>query len=365
VRNGADGLSFFPVDNETGSGVENLRSVLGQVARVEASAREVPIRWLAFLDEIIHNQDQRPFLRLAEIKSIGLQIGMERAEQEEAMELFHEYGLLCHLRMTEALKSFVVLNPQWLLDSLSKVLSAETRQSLNVMELDKFGLSEDVSRTYNKALASRDFLEYVWGEEEIDYLMDVMKYTMLMSDWNFSSEKYYLIPSLLQDDEAVTNNDMRTGWICCIFDFSLSFLPKGVFQRLICLCITQCGLCQAEDKIPEPMLSKNNGVIHFAEGYTVHLRQNEAESCLYMYVDNKDYAVEMFAYIRSMITRLNSSIMGGWLAYDVFLEDPTSGEMMTYDEVITHEVEPWFSQMSEVRQGFDIDVDSFIENVFE
>ena len=53
--------------------------------------------------------------------------------------------------------------------------------------------------TFKSALASQDFIEYIWKNDELEFFVDLMKRTLLMSEWNFNKERYYLVPSLLRD----------------------------------------------------------------------------------------------------------------------------------------------------------------------
>eukprot|EP00511_Aplanochytrium_stocchinoi_P011567 CAMPEP_0204860328 /NCGR_PEP_ID=MMETSP1348-20121228/189_1 /ASSEMBLY_ACC=CAM_ASM_000700 /TAXON_ID=215587 /ORGANISM="Aplanochytrium stocchinoi, Strain GSBS06" /LENGTH=668 /DNA_ID=CAMNT_0052009005 /DNA_START=1 /DNA_END=2004 /DNA_ORIENTATION=- len=214
VMNSEEDLSFFPIDNKVGRGIGKLRSVLGAEARKESSSRQVPVRWLALLDEMIFNNEKDHYIELADAKAIGTRIGIKQStEQEAALSLFHEFGLICHLTMTETLKNVVIIHPQWLLDSLSKVIRDSTLHKFNQNEIERFGLTEDVQRTYEKAVVSRDFLEYIWEKDQVDFLIDVMKHTMLMSDWNFSNDRCYLVPSLLKDDIELGKGDIRDDGI--------------------------------------------------------------------------------------------------------------------------------------------------------
>jgi len=314
---------------------------------------------------MIFNNEKDHYIELADAKAIGTRIGIKQStEQEAALSLFHEFGLICHLTMTETLKNVVIIHPQWLLDSLSKVIRDSTLHKFNQNEIERFGLTEDVQRTYEKAVVSRDFLEYIWEKDQVDFLIDVMKHTMLMSDWNFSNDRCYLVPSLLKDDIELGKGDIRDDGIWCIFDFSESFLPTGLFQRLICLSVAQYGLRENTTDLAEPVLSKNTGTIQYTDNVRVHLRRHESDACISVYVDNKDHAAETLSHIRSMMSILNYHLMSGGLSWEIYLEDVETGEMMSYDEIIRLKIDPWYIQIENSKNNsIQVDMDSFLDSV--
>lgn len=88
---------------------------------------------------------------------------------------------------------------------------------------------------------SIDILEYLWRNSKVEFLIDLMSRTLLISQWKFGDreETMYLVPSLfLKENEKLEKDTTTFDGRTCRFDFSEFFLPIGVFQRLMCLCVS-------------------------------------------------------------------------------------------------------------------------------
>ncbi|GBG30166.1 Hypothetical Protein FCC1311_063862, partial [Hondaea fermentalgiana] len=99
-------------------------------------------------------------------------------------------GMLVHLRATDTLHDKVVLNPQWLLDKLSRVIADEihVKQMRYNHELQKAGLKKDFAVLRKRGIATLSLLRFLWNDDEVDYLREFMHETMLMSNWAFPEE---------------------------------------------------------------------------------------------------------------------------------------------------------------------------------
>ena len=73
---------------------------------------------------------------------IASKLGLSRHEQEIALGLFHERGLIIHLTATETLRNIVVIKPQWLIDALGKVIR-DSSFHVDIAQYKGAGLEED------------------------------------------------------------------------------------------------------------------------------------------------------------------------------------------------------------------------------
>jgi len=124
-----DSLIFWPVDNKrAGSSnpdptIVRLRKTIEEVVlKEEYIRRPIPVAWSRLIDLLMATK--RDHMKLEEVRAIAAgKCGIQKGEQvEAALDLFHELGLLLHFRETEDLRQVVVLNPQWLINSLSLVI---------------------------------------------------------------------------------------------------------------------------------------------------------------------------------------------------------------------------------------------------
>eukprot|EP00511_Aplanochytrium_stocchinoi_P011954 CAMPEP_0204875770 /NCGR_PEP_ID=MMETSP1348-20121228/46820_1 /ASSEMBLY_ACC=CAM_ASM_000700 /TAXON_ID=215587 /ORGANISM="Aplanochytrium stocchinoi, Strain GSBS06" /LENGTH=757 /DNA_ID=CAMNT_0052032375 /DNA_START=59 /DNA_END=2329 /DNA_ORIENTATION=- len=185
VTNEGEDLIIFPIDNKTGEGVDALRMKIEQVVRADPVVdQEVSMKWILLLDEILSKRKSSSYLLLKDVQRIAKDVEIStHKEFELALSLLHDRGMLIHLTATEILKNIVIINPQWLIDSLTKVIRDDILHRFNEGEFARVGLKEDLKRLFEYGLASRDILEYVWDQEQVDFLLDLMERTLLLSKW--------------------------------------------------------------------------------------------------------------------------------------------------------------------------------------
>ena len=330
VKNAADQLSFFPIDNSSGTGIKNLAATLSATADAQDYVhRLVSMRWMKCLDEImaikpargeeaseklaqlrrervppqqqgghVIGRQQQPvtapgpldeeelaglepaermerirahrlqqllgkgkrlnedkgsvqakkketsdWVTLGEVKERGRECGIQSAQEiDDMLALFHALGMIVHLTSTEALRSIVTVQPQWLVDAISKVIRDGRIHHFEQAEISKARLGKDVKKMFDNALVSQDLLEFLWKENgQSVFLLDLMRRSMLLSEWGFEGEELYLCPALLKSSSSVNEASLQDGRYTCVFDFTGSFLPIGVYERLICLCVAQSG----------------------------------------------------------------------------------------------------------------------------
>jgi len=330
-------LIFFPIDNKEKMGIASLCDAIEQCARVDNStSREVSVRWMTFLDSILgQKENQKAYLTFSdEVKSLGTNLGIPSiSEQEEALTLFHERGFLIHMTSTEILKNIVVLDPQWLIGALSKVI-CDGSIHINIDQFKEVGLEDDARVTYEKGLASRDFLDFVWKNDQVEFFIDLMKRTMLLSEWDRES---YLIPSLLRDTYVIPETNI-VG-LRCVFDFSASFLPNGVFQRLVCLCVE---LSSRNFGNTHSKLYENFAAIVLQQGM-VRLLETKETQTVTLYVEDDSAAGNLLTIIQSMLQKVNSDVMGAGLTWETYVENSNTNELIRLSEAQPRKLSPWFN----------------------
>uniref|UniRef100_A0A7S3PJ99 non-specific serine/threonine protein kinase n=1 Tax=Aplanochytrium stocchinoi TaxID=215587 RepID=A0A7S3PJ99_9STRA len=360
VRNTQDGLLFFPIDNRERLGVFNLRTQLEYTIREDESVRqEVTIKWMLFLDNILLKRTQVSYITLSEAREMAVDLGITTiSEQEQALRLFHQRGALIHLTSTDILKNIIIIKPQWLIDSLGKII-CDPGLHADVVEFKNVGLEDDFNSTFNDALTTRDFLDYIWQGEPIDFLVDLMKRTFLLSEWNFTQgEPRFLIPSLLRS----TCPDEARG-IKCVFDFSKSFLPVGVFQRLLCLCVAIAA--KSKLRILEPILFKDFCSIELQQNSKINLKTELSN--IILFVENDKQSFRNFSIIQSMLRKINVDVLGTGLEWSEYMEDPKTGKLFSQSVAKSNQLAPWYSN-PEVTEEIKIatvknmELNSFLDN---
>ena len=98
------------------------------------------------------------------------------------------------------------------------------------------GLIKDYEMLYTQGIASRDMFNFLWQPSQVNFFIDLLKQALLLSDWAYADgqDTNYLVPSLLPPVPSYESIKGNPGSIpLCKFDFSTSYLPDGVFVRLV------------------------------------------------------------------------------------------------------------------------------------
>jgi len=179
-----------------------------------------------------------------------------------------------------------------------------------------------------------------------------------------SEEKYFLVPSLLKDKDTEEANGLE-----CVFDFSDNFLPIGVFERLICLCVAHAHWQKRNNnlQLEKPKLYQNSASIEFEPGFTVYLREKPKLQQICMYLHNHSNASRSFRIIYSMILKLNYDVMGTGLSWNTKLEDPSTGKLVELEVARGKRLVPWYEKSdAEIMKPVpaeNVDMDAFLQGL--
>eukprot|EP00924_Labyrinthula_sp_SR-Ha-C_P010865 snap_masked-scaffold_47-processed-gene-0.10-mRNA-1 protein AED:0.40 eAED:0.42 QI:0/-1/0/1/-1/1/1/0/1107 len=314
----------------------------------------------------------------------------ETEEIDDMLTLFHELGVLVHLTGTHELSQLVVLNPQWLIDGLCCVIRDKDLHFTEefLAEVEKAGLTKEWTAMYNTGIASEDLLFFLWREETFKqhtaFFLDMMKRMILLSDYNFEAEdeRKYLVPSLLvskyEDDKKevcledyirkrkphknrtkrkapeelpgknviksiiVKDKRIREGKEIhyCVLTFSNAtqaktpFLPTGLFQRLVCFCVSYSSSVNSTASIKslaQPELYSSQAKISMAEGMIIHLEQRDEE--IWFFVEDLTQAPLCLRAITSILGKLNADLLGSGLTWDMSFNTVIQGEGSATEEI--------------------------------
>jgi len=364
VPNEHESLLFFPIDNTCGEGKHDIAEAIELVTREQRFIhRKISLKWLRCLDLI--NEESKPWLSLDVVKSLARSVDItSQSEVAEMLGLFNELGAVVYIPATGALRKIVTKDPQWLIDCLSKVIRDGKLHQFDMLEIEKAGLRADVDNLFERAVVSLDLLHFLWEKEEVDYLLDLMKRTLLLSDWssgssgNGGAEKSFLVPSLLSNVKFESGKiSPMSGKYMFVFDFASQWLPIGVFERLICLAVAHSNNTSPSRA---PVLSNNVCTIWFGQEWIELTRDEEGISCV---LDKPDIAATTLSMLNSMLTKIHHDVMNGRLAWEVKIK--TSKGFISWDEAKKRVLRPWFpvestiirSKEGEIRS---LNLDSFL-----
>jgi len=299
-------------------------------------------------------------LPLNKVKALGEELDiLFTGEIIDMLSLFNELGVLIYLTSTNALRNVVTKDPQWLLDCLSKVIRDDQLHRFNLEEIEKRGLSSEVDTLFKRAIVSKDLLEFLWKPDEVDFLLDLMKRTLLLSDWivSIEHEKQYLVPSLLQDlDIVVSKHEYQV-----LYHFEGGVLPTGVFERLICLAVAHSIHSFPSES---PVLSRNQCRLWMSDDLVSLQCEDGSIVCSFK---NADIATSLIRMLSSMLGKIQSDVMNGKLKWCISVRKHGTS-FMRIEEAQRRNVSPWVSKSTTVEvltpnSSKDLDLDSFLSGL--
>ncbi len=210
---------------------------------------------------------------------------------------FHQLGMLLYFdkeQRYDDMKNVIVLNPQWLVDAITKVIRHfdmhDYKDDIEMKKEIKNKYFNEFKKLKDESIASVELMYLLWRDEDNRsnddftrrrYLLSLMEKMNLLAPWMFGedgdnnngmssasasslsisvntdrSPTHYLIPSNLRlfgeeitnkrmmeinkaipfiDIDIINNTNNETNELSrVVIDFSDSILPVGLYDRLIC-----------------------------------------------------------------------------------------------------------------------------------
>ena len=338
VRPSSESICFFPVDNRVGSGFETLKETVEQTMSAQAYFNfEVSVVWMRALDAI--RAEKKSWLTIDSVWKKVNELGVSsKQEVEEMLNMFHELGIVLYFTATEELRTLVITDPQWLADSISQVIRDRELHPFNADKLARSGLRKDAQSLLENALVTRDLLDFVWEKGTVNFLIDLMRSLLLISDWAFSqAEKAFLVPSMIEDAAPLDRQlDGR------ILEFSFEFLPDGVFERVVCLCVE----CSAGWKdTAQPRLFKDLCFVNLEDAVKVAMVRNRDRSTIEIYSTStpEKLHARLLSMLRAMMAKVRDEVMGGVrFQFALKLSSEDGMGMVAYEDAKETQLSPWF-----------------------
>ncbi|KAK3598913.1 hypothetical protein CHS0354_036224 [Potamilus streckersoni] len=336
----------FAIDNTiVDSRLQDLKRKIVEVASQQPYwGEQIPARWLLLEQELMR-------LKAAGIKVIPRslvedlsQAGAVKISTEE-LDLFlrfqHDIGTILYFSM-EILKNKIVLDPQWMIDALKSLITAEMFVLRSIPAVaDKWIEFKESGKLFPELIdalwtkeKNPDFHD---NKEHILRLMEQMNIIAKPKSWSedlleTKEEVYYLAPCMLRTKTPAdvispeSNAQIKSSSVvCCVF--TGKYLPSPIFHRLIAACITRwpiaqrnveklifCGCCSFE-------IDHTHKLILYSREYVIFARVTKMSSK----EENPDQAVCI--HVRLFIdTNLSKIIgcLGSTLQYDWYIQCPQS-----------------------------------------
>lgn len=194
VHNLGDSLCYYPLDNterQDERRCKMLRDSLWKTAVSKDYVQEkVPLRWSLCLEHMfLSKKDYMELDAVKELATNTCKISEDRVP--EMLDFMHQLGVIVHLTSTEALKKYVILHPQWLLNNLTYVICDPRHMDVHATKLKKrvmqpispISLFRDIEKWEKRGIATSAFLSQVWKDSHLVVYFTELMIEMLLASY--------------------------------------------------------------------------------------------------------------------------------------------------------------------------------------
>lgn len=354
--NSEQDLLYFPISNKDGSGVEALKRTIYSTVRAQPhTRRKVPMAWMHILDAAI--VEDRPWLNMSRVKELAAAEGVTSStELLTLLKFCTELGTLVHLTLSVTLAETVVLDAQWLVDQMAKVIRDGDVHVGDLQEVSKAELRNDWLRLYKHGLVSRDLLTFFWPAKVSDFLQEFMLKLLLISEWRHGdvagSSEMFLVPSMVRKALELRPEGAKVEFI-----FKDGFMPVGVFERLVCLAVQY----SAHRESKEPLVGRDACRLCDAETGPVCMvkSSDKLTICVEQNLQKQQHSKVLETFV-AMLRRVKAEAFGPGLEYTVWVEDSEASRMVKMETAKAQLLKPWFNA-SEKQKSLNLRIESFLE----
>ena len=354
IPNGDNDLTFFPVDNRNDNGLTDVQeAILVALTDKPFMQYPVPLSWISCLDELLHTETSTTgFLHLQEVEKIARKHRVkETSEVRLMLSFFHEIGSLFYFYRSKNLRDIVIVDTQWLVDALTCLIFDNDIHTSSIFSLPK-SLRADEEMFMNTGVLSERLRKEKWknGAYPPDIqqkLLSLMEDMLLLCKWPWHERQgAVLVPSILLSERSLKTlaekqavEDVRKlKGPSCEIDFGSSFLPDGLFQRLVCLCATFSEIFSDESQDP-PTVRGRAALIDFGEAVTFGMQYVVAENKIVLAVAEEESrpgaAPKLVKHLNSMLEALKDDFMGRNLVWQLNLNSSARPELfVAYERLL-------------------------------
>ena len=233
---------LFPVDNTTAGDSDSedrvvkilrrkIEEQMDKLERTESIDNQLPITWMILeleLQELYQNNGTK-YITYEEYKRIAIEkASMVPEEVDESLQHFDVLGVLLHFRKVPGLWDYVVIDHQWLFDSLAMIMHL----SPDDIEFQDHHLKKQFKE--KRLLAKTEICITDWiGELNPEYFFNLLVYLKVIATVTLSEVEYYFMPCILSSINHYVDKYRFLYSEPLLVQFSSGFLPRGFFCSLV------------------------------------------------------------------------------------------------------------------------------------
>ena len=233
---------LFPVDNTTAGDSDSedyvvkilrqkIEDFMDKMKKSELTENQLPITWMILeleLQELQQNNGTK-YITYKEYKRIGTEkASMVPEEVEESLQHFDLLGVLLHFKEVPGLCDYVIIDHQWLFDSLAMIMHLSPD---DIDFQDHYFKKQFKER---KLLAKSTLCTISWTDElSPEFFFDLLIYLKVIATVTISEVVYYYMPCILSSTKHYNDKYKFLYSEPLLIQFSSGFLPRGFFCSLV------------------------------------------------------------------------------------------------------------------------------------
>ena len=165
-------VGYYRVDNQTGNGIEELRSAIAEAAaRLPQMGERISRRWVTARNEV--SNELVPYVAFAGFRTICKRTGIDSNECVVLAQYLHHLGDIVYYGEDEGLRDIIVLQPEWITAAFGYVLEdTRTRDTGGILDHTRLRDIWDAPGTRTQyPLNSHPYLLRLMEKFEVSYRM--------------------------------------------------------------------------------------------------------------------------------------------------------------------------------------------------
>ena len=240
-------------DQQEDSEIVSLRQkILELAAKMPHVKKEVPLQWLRVEEKVFEmvekGEHYLPKKRFEEDVAEAICHFDVKDDVKELLHFLHSRGTIIHHDLPQNPDGMVVLDPQWLINVLIKIITVNPTWKAAPFIKRHYRILE------NEGFLSNDLLNHAFENLKLEgareNLLEVMeKFNLICNSRGCKGRDFpYFVPCMLTlPMKDKRSKDIDNGPLPVFLTFNTNYVPSGLFCRLIALfwgwASQLCGIC--------------------------------------------------------------------------------------------------------------------------
>ena len=214
-----------------------IRQAADSFATTDVAIR-TPIKWVLFRKVFkgYAKEKEKPVISLESVKDLAKTCQIPEDSLDSMLSFYHDLAVFFHYSSIPSLKSSVIVDPQWLVQQMAKILALKGFESVKKKLfwdlLRERGIL--VEQLYQKVLSSQK-------ELSPQGIIDILEHFLIIASIDTKklvhqiSGREYFVPSMLPGRPVMQTRSATSNMpsVVPLHLFSTQYLPPGFFTRLV------------------------------------------------------------------------------------------------------------------------------------